>query len=394
MAEPLSTSSSRASHSRPTQVLFLLAFLSIVLGVDRLMWGSLGPWQKIDDALSDCGSLCRVIRNKAFSESELARLATADADRYRVAVIGSSRAGAGFRPQQLAKQDPILATLHFAKIAMPAMEPFTMRGLASRFDRENVDEVVLYLSEFDTHRPPYLVPTVGFGGFRAVTDFVQLVGPRQTWRHRESLLRLTLASMLGTYRHRDVIKALGRDQGLTARVASIGDEPARKKSDLEIFSNALAMSAPTDAILTHEEFERISAGVRPEFPEPVNLGPFRQLRSVSLGPHVAVQKGLVRKTVETFVEKGIRILIVEAPVHPSSLRFYDEATRRDFRNFATDLARSSEVESLALDPLAPFHAEDFSDLTHLNADGARRLTRKIVDRLGQRSRSDAPSAGS
>lgn len=383
MAGRSSISSFSPSHTGLRWLLPLLGLLAVVLTVDRVLWGSLGPWDWMDLALADCGARCRVIRNKTHSEVELAGLRSAEPNRWRVVVAGSSRAGAGFMPQMLPEHDPVLATLHLAKVAIASTEPYTMRSLASRLHAGKVDEVVLYLSEFDTHRPPYLVPAVGFGGFGAWTDLVHFAGLRFSWRHRNALMRLAAASMLNTYRHRDVLHALGHNYARLPRRDGSKDATALEQAAFDIFSNALIVQPPPDAILPWDDFQRVSDEIRTHFAEPVTRGPFRQLRTISFGRHVALQKALVEATVGVLIARDIRVLIVEVPLHPLAALLYDLATRDDFRAFADELALDPRIDMLELTQLPPFREDEFNDLTHLNAVGAVRHTRIIVDRLAR-----------
>jgi hypothetical protein len=357
--------------------------LACVLLVDRLVLGEFGPWASIDCQLGDCGPQCRVIRNKAFAERELAALHAADPESWRVLVVGSSRAGAGFVPHLLPRADPMLAKLYLAKVAIAATEPYTMRSLATRLGRNEVDEVVLFLSEFDTHRPFFLVPTVGFGGVAAWIDLVRVTSPRFAWRHREALMRLALASSINTYRHRDVLQALGRNYLLGTVWDEVRNESDNTQIGVELVRNALAAPPPLDRILPWDEFQRVSEQIQSHFPEPTIPGPLRQLRTVSFGSHVELQKALVRATVEAVIRRGARISIVEAPIHPLGEWLYDLETRKDFRAFAGGLASDPRIEIVELAQLPPFTKDEFRDLTHLNDAGAERLTRHVVDRLAR-----------
>ena len=364
---------------------FLMALVAILI-MDRALLGPSGPWERIDALITDCGAPCRVIRNKTFAERQLADLRGADPERWRVAIVGSSRVGAGFIPQALPKSDPALATLHLAKAPIAASEPYTMLGLAFRVDSEQVDEVVLYLSEFDTHRPLYLVPAVGYGSLAAWFELLRVGGPYFAWRYSEDLVRLGLSAALNTYRHRDVLQAIAWANALTPRIVRDDD-----RDDLIVsgeFKNALAMRVPDERMLGPDAFQTASDEIRTLFPGPIPTGPFNQIRTIVGGEHVAIQKALVRATVDALVAKEIRVLIVEAPIHPAGDRLFDVAHRDDFRSFAQRLANLDRVEFLSLDAMPAFTMNEFGDLTHLNKTGGARLTRTIVDHLATRRESE------
>jgi len=351
---------------------------ALVIAVDCGLLGNAGPWETIDRATEECEEPCHEIRSRTFTEFELAHLARAEPGKWRVVVIGSSRAGAGYDPLTLAEGDASFSTLHIAKAAIASLQPYAMRTLSSRLGRGDADEVVLFLSEFDTHRPVYLVPSVGFGGTDAWLDFARLTGFEFGWKHREPMLRLAAAALSNTYRHRDVIQTLGRNYAPRLATPAIVRDSAATPAG---YQNALAGEFPVDAILPAAEFARVSGEIRSQLAKPVAQGPFTQIRSISWGDHVDVQKSLVTRSIRRFLANDIRVMIVEPPLHPLAERLYDTRTRTDFRRFAHELANDSRVQFLGLEGMAAFRAQEFSDLTHLNVTGAKRYTRRIIDQL-------------
>jgi hypothetical protein len=386
----------RGNRAKPMRSRGWRAFLSFaaaiaaVVVVDVGLLGARGPWEAIDIAVSECGAPCRIVRNKTFAERELADLRRVSPHLWKVVIVGSSRAGAGFVPQAVPRSHPARRVLHLAKAAIPSAEPYAMFSLATRLGRDDIDEVVLYLSEFDTHRPPYLVPGLGYGGLEAFFELARLGGMRLSYEHHDDLMRLAAAAISNIYRHRDVIQALISTTSLSPGFTVIDDESIVGGG----FRNALAMRVPDEDILPWDEFETIRAEIRETFPGPVPPGPFNQIRAIVPGEHVELQKNLVRSAVETLVARKIRVLIVESPIHPAGDRLFDVALREDFRAFAVELTRQEGVEFFSLDRLPAFTEEEFGDLTHLTREGGTRHTRAIVDHLATRVRATHESGPS
>jgi hypothetical protein len=106
---------------------------------------------------------------------------------------------------------------------------------------------------------------------------------------------------------------------------------------------------------------------------------------------------LIRRSVERLEGSGIEVVLVEAPLHPSTADLYDTALRQDFLAFAESLVCELGATFVPLEAMAPFHAEDFADLNHFSIrgsrDGARKLSEGMVAglRAAMRPR-DGPDA--
>ena len=101
------------------------------------------------------------------------------------------------------------------------------------------------------------------------------------------------------------------------------------------------------------------------------------------GPHVAVQRELLRSTVARLRAAGTEVILAETPLHPEAASLYDQTLRADFLRFAGGLEREYGVRLLRLEEYGGFAASDFSDLLHLHRDRAIQYTRTIVEAVGE-----------
>jgi hypothetical protein len=101
------------------------------------------------------------------------------------------------------------------------------------------------------------------------------------------------------------------------------------------------------------------------------------VQGITVGPHVPIQRALLRRTCEVLVASGCELVVVEGPLHPQAARYHDASVRRHFLIFADELADSLGARVLTVADTGPFRHEDFADLTHLNERGSKKLVRVL-----------------
>ena len=99
--------------------------------------------------------------------------------------------------------------------------------------------------------------------------------------------------------------------------------------------------------------------------------------------NVRVQKQLIRSAVARLRTAGVQVVVAEGPLHPDAALLYDTRLRDDFLAFADALRAEFGIRLLPLEAFGPLAPSDFGDMLHLNARGAQRFTRVVVDAVGQ-----------
>jgi len=131
-----------------------------------------------------------------------------------------------------------------------------------------------------------------------------------------------------------------------------------------------------------ELVERVLA----EFPERRRRAASYQIWMIAemgAGPHVRVQQQLIRSTVARLRAAGVQVVVAEGPLHPDAALLYDTRLRDDFLAFADALRAEFGIRLLQVEAFGGLSATDFGDMLHLNARGARRFTRVVVDAVSQ-----------
>jgi hypothetical protein len=350
--------------------------LALVLAGDRLVFELDGVWDTLDAAAGPTNVLASDV---ATSQVRLRTVAEAPGGDLRVFVVGSSRAEAGFDPV-VARQAIPHAT--FATIAQGGLGPFELSAYVAEMIAARPHLVILLLSEFETHRPLRLepVPATGSASVGAVADLVAETGPAFAFRHRTTLARVLLASVLNTYRFKNVLNGAGAER---ARTFPLDRRLPRKRPGS--FGRPVALRDGTRTALPAPEREairrRLGQGSRMRF---IALG---MLADVSTGHHARVQLGLVRRAIERFQRRGIEVAVVEPPLHPAAAPAVNPAACAEFEDFARALVRTHGITFVGLEEIEPFEDGDFSDLLHLTRAGARKLTAgvlRVVERTAAR----------
>jgi len=312
-------------------------------------------------------ALVRVEQGIVGDRLGLARLAAAGPDERRVMVMGNSRAQDGFFFSPLPRE------LELVKVTHAPISPLEVRLFAPEAAAYEPDVFVVMLSELDTHRPVRIVPRSGFGSLAGVLDLVRAAGPRFALENRVKLERLSVASLLHTYRFRDVLDRAWLDERCSFAPDKRGRFPGLVSHDLEEAPEPPPAIEGLDALV--ERFQE--SGRRRVVPSTLNL-----IHAIRPGDHAALEQHLIEGALEILRSAGCEVLIVEAPLHPVSYELYDRAaTRPEFLAFVERLRSELGVHFLPLEESGPFEADDFEDPLHLRPARGRELGALTLERI-------------
>lgn len=352
----------------------LLALLAL-LALDRTAFGLRGTWAAL---------AARDPLGVATAQLALLDAVRTESARPRVLVVGTSRVVDGFATRLAAEQLP---AAEWVKVAHPRFDPFTIRALVPELLRARPDAVVFVWSELDTHRPLRLEPVPGSSAasLGAVWDLVRATGWEFALENRQSLYRLAATSALEGYRYRAALFQAGLDE---RRRFALDARLKPRRAIARIFGDPVYWDAQPNPVSPAQRSELLAS-----------FGPGADARFVDLsidfvaeitpGRHVALQQGLLARSVEMLRAHGIEVLVVEGPLHPRAATLYDAGLRRDFLAFMARLQREQGVRFTPLEELPAFAPGDFKDLLHTHGPGTRKLTGAVVRALRQ----TLPAAG-
>lgn len=362
---------SEAGPARSRLPIAALLSVALLLISDHLVLGPGGPWPFITAQVPLGDGVSKgVARDRVQLQMSRAR----PAEEKSVFVVGTSRARAGFQ-RRFAME--VASSLSFFGLTHAMLDPFVTLSLAPEIVEAGADVVVLYLSDFDTHRPLRIdpIPAKSSNSPHALVEVFANAGPAFAFENRTLLYRITVSSWLHSYRFRDLLaqtplSAL-RAFPLPRRLVERSQPTARGPAVLESpFANSLS------------EVERARFVAR--LPTELKRHAVRQLpflTEIQKGEHSRIGMGIVRRTVTVFRDSGVEVLIVECPLHESRGWLRDAGTRPEFLSLGRSLAEQEGVHFLPLEALPNFQSGDFSDLLHLNQKGANRLTAALVTAL-------------
>ena len=369
----MSPSSTSSSRRWPWAALLAAALL---LAADAAVLGPWGAWEWL---------AARDPEQRALARLELERVREAPRGEPRAFVVGTSRVQVGFDVERARRELPGVA---IGKLGQPRFEPFVIRQLADDLLAARADAVVILLSEFDTHRPLRLepVPDPGTASLRALVDLLRVTGLRFAVAQHTALYRLVACSALDAYRYRPILRTAGLGRlrefqfderfGLGKRgdpfrpIALWGGTrrvvpEAAKRSTFDLFPPSIGSF-----------MGRMQAGT---------------IGETTRGPHVAVQEALIRRAIEVLRAGGVRVAIVEGPLHPAAVDLYESDLRGEFLAFVHSLQVEFGVGFVPLEAFEPFAESDFADLVHVGPEGIRKLTRRLI--AGLRAAGVNPRSG-
>ncbi len=363
--------SSISSSERPPWAGIWAAIL--VIAIDLLLFSSWGPWKTLEQRALGRDLLAHGI---ARDRLQLRALAAVPEDTARVVVVGSSRTKAGFLPKPGEEPGRGPVPFHVAKLAHAGMNVFAIRSLADELVGYRPDVVVLLLSEFDTHAALDPRASASFGSFSAVVDLASAVGAELGFETRANFYRLALATLLDAYRYREAVEWAGARELRSFPMGPRGLEELRG-SPPPGSSYPVGEASPLDSRRGWQLVEELER----RFPATLLARLYWQregVRGITRGDHVEIQMRLVRGAVRRLRAAGAEVIIVEGPVLALTAEYYDATIRDDFVTFARGLAREPGVHFVPLKLSAIYPEEEFTDFSHLNEAGARKLTAVIL----------------
>ena len=366
--------SSTSSSSRWPWAALLAA--ALLLAADAGVLGPWGAWAWLAG---------RDPEQRALARLELQRVRQAPRGEPRAFVVGTSRVQEGFDPELASRELPGIA---IGKLGQPRFEPFVIRQLADDLVAARADAVAILLSEFDTHRPLRLepVPDPGTASLGALADLLRATGPAFAVAQRTALYRLVACSALEAYRYRPILTTAG-----LAKLREFHFDERFGRSERGDPFRPIAMWGGTRHVVP-EAARRSTFDLFPPW-----IGSFMgrmqagTIGEISRGPHVAVQEALIRRAVEVLRAAGVRVAIVEGPLHPASADLHESELRGEFLAFARSLQDDLGIAFLPLDALEPYAESDFADLVHVGPEGIPKLTRSLV--AGLRAAGISPRPG-
>jgi hypothetical protein len=350
----------------------LLAGLVVLIATDRLVMRSSEPWSWAHQRLSHDRTMDYWI---SLAQMRRWRFARERDDRTRVVALGSSRAAAAFVPDKVSISET--EWVHATTLGRPGIDPFVLRSMVDGVVALDPDVVVLYISEFDTHRAMFLIPRSTDPDLPSLVELLRYTSPDYCWDERHKLLQILAGGILETYHHRDVLLAAGLGSFSEFEMGARGlDGPAPPAPARRFGSHRFADWHSTSFA---ERVAEIEASHGREIP----LAEFGQLYEMLRGEQVRAQESMIESAIERFGGAGVQVLIFETPLNPLGAALSQAGLRDDFLAFARRMERTHDSWFIPLERSGPFGPEQFADLTHLNFEAAVRTTRLVLERIHQ-----------
>ncbi len=364
--------SERAPRSAPPFAA-IIAFVLLWL-VAPLPLREVAVWEHLVSRAADAEA---VYRGVAVDQLDLVRLDATPKTRPRVLVMGTSRAHRGFLTLRARRARP---EVEFTRIAHAMLDPFVIRSLVAELIAREPDLVVLFLSEFDTHRPLRIepIPTTSAASPLAFVEVAWGQGFDFSWRNRESFYRIVAAGATPLYRFRDQIGQAGLND---FRTFPLDGRLVERDRPLKMLATPALGRAARDRDLLSKLGPGLRARIRPELhPHFAQLTWFNDVRP---GPHADEQMRIVERTVRRLARAGVRTAIIDTPLHPIAGPIQGAGARDEFLRFVERLHSVYGVVFVHESEMEPVDRMDFIDLLHVNEEGGWKLTRgvlKAVDR--------------
>lgn len=363
---PSSTSSS--DRSRAGWPLAGALALLLFFAADRLVFDWVPLWEAVVQRIPG--------RSMHASGAAKARLALSrarrlDPDLPTSFVLGSSRTIYGYTPERVPPADRPPGEVF--ELSHPQLFGFEMLAYADELVEIGPTSVVFLVSEFDTHRPLELMTGSACASLSAVAFLARALPRDVREAQQQMLIRLSLESLVQSYRYRSILGAAGLDRVRTFEldprygrfsrghvVEIIGPGQKSRPSPEQVQSIVDALGGGNS-----------KRGRRAYFKSHHLLTP------ITRGQHAELQMSLLREAVSRLRSAEVEVIVVEAPVSPLAPGLYDTTIRQDYLDFVASLERDHGIHFVALDPDRPYLRSEFGDLVHLGASGAERLTRTV-----------------
>ena len=345
----------------------LLAVL-IILAVDRWALDDSRDWSRV---LQHIGVERRLEVGLARDRVQLRKLDHLHEAYATALVLGNSRMAAGFQFDAFSKE----VRGRIGKLAHAGFNPLELRSLLSEVVEREPTVVMLLLSEFDTHAPLRLTPQAMGEDLGAVWELALTTPPGFVHEHRTDLLRMVLVSTLRGYRLRTVLGAAGLDEW--RRFATDERWPVINEERAEpALGRRVPMPRGIETLIGE-------GGVFPPEAGPSIRQQASLLMALAGGAQADVQMQLVGSLVAGLREAGVRVVILEGPLHPIASHLRQPALRAEFVTFMQELSTDEGVSFVPLTEQPGYSPAEFTDLTHLNAAGAGRLSALGLEQLTQ-----------
>ena len=363
----LSISSSERSRSTLHPGVIILGAIVGFLVIDHFAFDKLMPWQRLSRVVSR-----KHIVSHGIVDDERSLIETVAGDSI---AIGASRI-------MFALNAAAIAQLRdngypFSVLAHPGLTPYTMRALAADIVSAKPSLVVFGLSELDTHSGLRLQPSTAGKPRHAFFDLLFNSSPGFIVEHRTKFLRLALAATLNSYRLRILIDYILPKPLTSFHRGKRFPLPYSQRlmaSQKESIHGSIWEIQWTSLMETVEELEERFPGRLPIRQRPY----FKLVRTLSRGEHVKLAKALIRNTIEHLHNAGVPIAIIELPIYPIGRKLYDPELRTEFLHFALELVDSFGVRFVPLEAQAEFNDGDFTDMTHVNPKGAKKIVTTVL----------------
>jgi hypothetical protein len=348
----------------------MLAALVVLFATDRLLMSSPELWTRVhhrlslEDAMNFWISLTEMRRTRFAGEHD---------DRTRVIALGSSRAAASFLSENISDDDK--EWVHATNLGRPGVDPFVLRSMVDGVVALEPDVVVLYLSEFDTHRAIFMIPEATDADLPSLIELLRYTGPVHGWNERRKLLQILAGGVMQTYHHRNMLLAAGLGRVGEFEMAERGLDTTTPLPPAHRFGFHRTPDRQA------KWFVELVAEVEAKHGSELEVAQFTQLHEVVRGEQVRVQEALIETAIERFRRSGVEVLIFESPLNPLGAPLWDADLREDFLAFARRMVRTHGAWFLPLEQSGPFGHEDFADLTHLDFEGGLLATRQVLERI-------------
>ncbi len=277
-----------------------------------------------------------------------------DADPTRVFLVGSSQTREGIDADRLNEHlGPEGVRIY--NLGLSGAQGIDMYMLAERFIAERPDAMLIapsihsfYFSYDLTKLPLVFAP-------EEAAAWARNYGLRDLWSRRESFISSGLSVPFPLYRHRDAMSDI-----ILKETESLVFRQPIEPPPFSLYKFPIGFM--------HDESYFRKYGAMPDMFKIDEFTPRHQEH--------------FRWFAENVVEAGIKLIVLDAPVHRATRKVYDVAKiDRDMRDFFTNSAREIGFSYYPIESLPPFTDDEFADFLHLNYRGRDKFTAAIEEIL-------------